>query len=414
MPERHVPVRPDLEQLRHQAKDLLKAIRRGDPDALGALARNHPRPPEASAAKLADAQLALARSYGVASWPRMVRACKLIAAIWADDVEAVRELVTRHPSLLDEDARGVPGNWGPPMSYAANLGRNRIIAMLRERGASDLQFAFDRACLQGQLDTARQLHAMGARPAPDSLMGPCETQSADGLAFLLDLGAPLDDGQGNHLAPVGMVLETYGRNPAGKHACLALFEQQGVVYPDTAPVAVHRGRLDLLQALVRRDSGLLHRRFSHHEFYPLELGCHADPAAAMCATPVAGGTLLHLSADSDELDLAGWLLDQGADPNTPATVDADGFGGHTALFGCVVSQPYRCGRPAEPMAQLLLDRGADPNARASLRKALQGADDERLHEYRNVSVLGWGARFHDQSFVDPSVLALVEARGGQL
>lgn len=46
MPERHVPVHPDLDQLRHQAKDLLKAIRRGDPAALGELDRNHPKRPD--------------------------------------------------------------------------------------------------------------------------------------------------------------------------------------------------------------------------------------------------------------------------------------------------------------------------------------------------------------------------------
>jgi hypothetical protein len=133
---------------------------------------------------LADAQLALARSYGVASWPRLVQACQIIDAVWEDDVETVRAMVTRHPTLIDEDARGVRGNWGPPMSYAANLGRTRIIAMLRERGASDLQFAFDRACLQGQLETARQLYEMGARPAADAFMGPAETHSAEGMAFL--------------------------------------------------------------------------------------------------------------------------------------------------------------------------------------------------------------------------------------
>ncbi len=49
------------------------------------------------------------------------------------------------------------------MSYAANLGRDRIIAMLRDLGATDLPSAFDRAVLQGRIDTARRLYAMGAR-----------------------------------------------------------------------------------------------------------------------------------------------------------------------------------------------------------------------------------------------------------
>jgi hypothetical protein len=412
MSERDVPIHPDLVQLRHQAKDLLKAIRRGEPAALGELERNHPKRPDPAAVRLADAQLALARSYGVASWPRLVQACRIIDAIWADDVETVRALVTRHPALLHEDARGVPGNWGPPMSYAANLGRGRIIAMLRERGAKDLQFAFDRACLQGQLEAARQLHDMGARPAPDSIMGPAETQSSQGMELLFELGAAMDDGKGNSLAPVAMVLETYGRHPAGKHACLDLFVRQGVELPDTPTMAVHRGRQDLLEAHLRRDPDLLARTFAHHDIYPLSLGCHADPTQALHGAPLDGTTLLHLCVDNDELDLARWLLDRGADPDTRAEVDRDGFGGHTALFGCVVSQPYRNGRRSTAMAELLLDRGADPNLRASLRKALVGAPDESLHAYRDVTPLALGAAFHDQDFVNPAVMALIAARGG--
>jgi hypothetical protein len=412
MPERHVPIRPDLDQLRHQAKDLLKAIRRGDPAAVAELARNHPERPDPATARLADAQLALARSYGVASWPRLVQACRIIDAIWEDDVESLRALVTRHPALLHEHAHGVEGNWGPPMSYAANLGRGRIIAMLRERGARDLQHAFDRACLQGQLETARQLHAMGARPAPDSVMGPAETQSAEGLAFLFELGAEMGDGRGNALAPVAMVLQTYGRHPEGKHGCLELFARRGVALPDTPTMAVHRGRQDLLEAHLRRDPGLLARTFAHHDIYPLALGCDVDPDAALHATPIAGGTLLHLCVDNDELELARWLLDRGADPNARATVDRDGFGGHTALFVCVVSQPYRNGREGTAMAQLLLDHGADTTVRASLRKALRGADDETLHEYRDVTPLAWGEAFHDRAFVDPAVMALVAGARG--
>src|SRR5687768_11313486 len=105
--DRHFPVRPNLEQLRHQAKDLLRALRRGDPPAAAELVRHHPRKIDPGAARLSDAQLVLARSYGIASWFRLVLACRLIDAIWKDDVETVRRLVIQHPTLLDEDARGV-------------------------------------------------------------------------------------------------------------------------------------------------------------------------------------------------------------------------------------------------------------------------------------------------------------------
>jgi hypothetical protein len=410
MPDRHVPVRPDLDQLRHQAKDLLRAVRRGDAEAIAEFTRNHPASIAPDRARLSDAQLALARAYGVASWPRLVVACKIIDAIWRDDVDAVRMLVRRDPALLVEDARGVQGNWGPPMSYAANLGRDRVIEMLRAEGAADLDYAFDRACLQGKIATARRLHAMGARAARGSVMGPCETLNPDGLRFLIELGAELCDESGDPLAPVGMLLETYGRHPSEKHACLEMIGER-IALPDTAPMAVHRGRLDLLEALVRHDPGLVTRTFAHEEIYPRSLGCHADPTLALHGTPIAGGTLLHMCVDFHETAIAEWLLDHGADVNARAAIDSDGFGGHTALFGCVVSQPYRVGAlRGEGLTRLFLDRGADPAVRASLRKELRGVADETLHEYRNVTPLEWGEQFHDQDWVNPAAMELLATR----
>jgi Ankyrin repeat len=413
MADRHFPVRPNLDQLKQQAKDLLRDIRRGDPAAIADLQKNHPKNKAPGAAKLADAQLALARSYGLPNWPRLVLACRMTGAIWRDDAGAVRELVLKHPRLLHEDARGVKGNWGPPMSYAANLGRDRIIAMLRDMGAEDLQFAFDRACLQGRLDTARQLYAMGARPALDSVMGPAETQSGSGLALLLELGAEISDAHGDRLAPVGMVLETYCRNPEGKHRCLELFAQHGIELPDTPPMAVHRGRIDLLEKHLQRDPGLLARTFSHQEIYPPEMGCHADETLALHTTPLGGATLLHLCVDNDEMEIARWLIERGMDVNAKAAVDAEGFGGHTALFGCVVAQPIRL-RNHDDFARLLLDHGADPNVRASLRKLMRFVGDEALHEYHDVTPLAWGERFHEQEFVSRPAMRLIAERGGRL
>lgn len=411
--DRQLPVRPNLEHLEHQAKDLLRAIRRGDQPAAAELKKHHPEPVDVGHAKLADAQLTLARSYGLPSWPRLVHACRMTDAIWRDDIEAVRELVSEHPALLHEDARGVTGNWGPPMSYAANLGRDQMVSMLRDLGASDVQFAFDRACLQGKLDTARRLYAMGARPVLGSVMGPAETQSGSGLALLLDLGAEISDEHGDQLAPVAMVLQTYSRNPRGKHRCLELFAEHGIDLPDTPAMAVHRGRLDLLEHHLCRDAGLLDRTFSHQEIYPPELGCHADESLALHGTPLAGATLLHLCVDCDEMEIARWLVDQGSDANVKADVDTEGFGGHTPLFGCVVSQPFRVGRRTDDaFARMLLDHGADPSVRASLKKRLRFVADESMHEYRDVTPLTWGRQFHDQDWVSEPVMRLIAKRGG--
>ena len=42
MPVRRLPVRPDLEQLHRQAKELLRAIHAGDADAIAELREHHP------------------------------------------------------------------------------------------------------------------------------------------------------------------------------------------------------------------------------------------------------------------------------------------------------------------------------------------------------------------------------------
>ena len=415
MSDRHFPVRPNLVQLRHQAKDLLRAIRRGDPSAVEELGKHHPEPIEPGDAKLRDAQLALARSYGLPSWPRLVIACLMTDAIWRGDIETVRELILKDPRLLYESARGQPdSNWGPPMSYAANIGQDAIVQLLRELGATDLQHAFDRACLQGRIATARKLYAMGARPSPGCVMGPCETLNASGLAFLFELGAEFSDKHGNQLAPVALLLQTYSRSPKGKHRCLEMLAERGMNFPDTPPMAVHRGRIDLLEEHLHRDHNLFARTFSHEEIYPLELGCSADKSLGLHGTPLEGGTLLHLCTDFDEIDIARWIVEQ-HNVDVKATVDADGFGGHTALFGCVVSQPYRANcRKDDEFARLLLDHGANPNVRASLRKQLRFLTDESMHEYRDVTPLGWGHQFHNQDWVSPPVMRLIAERGGHV
>jgi ankyrin repeat protein len=178
-------------------------------------------------------------------------------------------------------------------------------------------------------------------------------------------------------------------------------------------MALHRGRIDRLQAHVSRDPTLLSRTFAHEEIYPPELGCSTDHSLALHGTPLAGTTLLHMCVDYDEMEIARWLLAQGAPVDARAAVDADGFGGHTALFACVVTQPIRL-RHSDEFARLLLDHGADPNIRTSLRKRLRFADDETMHEYRGVTPLGWGERFHDQSFVSKPAMRLIAERGGHM
>jgi hypothetical protein len=82
---RNLPARPNLEYLKNEAKDRLDDLRRADPSA-----------------QLADAQHALAREYGFASWPKMKAHVEAAAAPddspftgrWIADVTRS----TRHPA----------------------------------------------------------------------------------------------------------------------------------------------------------------------------------------------------------------------------------------------------------------------------------------------------------------------------
>lgn len=85
MPERHFPVAPDLGRLGSEAHQLLRDMRRGEREARSDLTTFHPDSVDVEAVRLADAQLVLARSYGLPGWLRLEQACEMIDAIRRDD-----------------------------------------------------------------------------------------------------------------------------------------------------------------------------------------------------------------------------------------------------------------------------------------------------------------------------------------
>lgn len=418
---RALPVRPVMAALDDEVAALLCEAEAGSQEAHDAFAVWFVGGYHLTQVTIEDARAVIARSYQAPHWARLVEAVQLTDAIWRDDLETVTSLVTRNPALLHQHALiRTDSNWGAPLSYAANLGRDRIIRYLYHAGATDLQHALQRAALQGQLDTARLLHEWLGTPTPPdgSLGGPAYTLSVGGTELLLHLGARAVNEHGARLAPVDVVLSTDSRNPAAKHAILELYAEFGVQLPDTAPMALHRGRIDLLEQHLRRDPGVVHRRFRHVEIFPPDMGClHVIDATV--GTPLDGTTLLHIAIDFDELEIAQWLIAHGADVNAPATVGASGFGGYTPLFSTVVSQPnfwmnYQQRGPfAAPFTELLLEHGAEPNLRASLWKELHpGYDTPGRYDYRDVTALSWGRRFHAPIFVSAPAMALIEAAGG--
>jgi hypothetical protein len=421
MPVRRLPVRPDLKQLRRLAKEFLRAIHSGDAEAIAEVRERHPESIDPPAAKLADAQLVLARSYSASSWTRLVQAAQLADAIWRDDPDRVRALITRNSALINEDVLiRTDSNWGPPMTYAANLGRDRIIRLLHDHGARDLESAAGRAALQGKAETVRMIYDLAGKPplGRSTLAGPAYTLSVEGTAVLFTLGARIVGADGVDRNTMEHLLGTDSRNPSAKHRILEMYVAHGFDPPDTPVMALHRGRIDLLEAHLARDPDLLTRTFDIADVFPLAPACAGEPYTAQ-GTPVHGTTLLHIAAYFDELEIAAWLLDRGMDPDARAAIDADGFGGYTALFSSVVSQRnfwvnYGKGQPdLAAFTRLLLDRGADPNIRASIRARLgEGHGGGPLREYRDVTPLGWGERFDAKIFVSREALRQLEARGG--
>src|SRR5687767_5285814 len=199
---RDLPGKPHLDVPKREARALLKDWRAQKPEALERIASRHPRFRDADHAKvpqgkflLNDAQLVIASEYGFKNWATLKERIDgntvvglLLEAIHKDERESVVRLLRAHPNLLH-----VPlwsGNWGPPMSHAANLGRLEIIKAIAALGARDFQHAFDRALLQGKIECARWLHEHGAKPAPGIIMGACETLNPAGVRFLVELDAP--------------------------------------------------------------------------------------------------------------------------------------------------------------------------------------------------------------------------------
>jgi WD40 repeat protein len=89
MTAKELPARPNLEQYRKQAKDLLKKYQLSDPDALSRIWQYHPEFKKAGSLipsisfQLSDAQWVIAREYGFESWPKFAARVRHLAAVAA-------------------------------------------------------------------------------------------------------------------------------------------------------------------------------------------------------------------------------------------------------------------------------------------------------------------------------------------
>ena len=104
LPTRTLSDRPDLDQLKRQAKELLDRFRAGDPEAITEVTDHYHDAKNATFA-LHDAQLVIARAYGFEIWPKLkayVQGAtdqRLVAAVRARDLEQVCAMLEARPEL---------------------------------------------------------------------------------------------------------------------------------------------------------------------------------------------------------------------------------------------------------------------------------------------------------------------------
>ena len=105
---RRMPEQPSLEQLRKQAKDLLRNYRSGVSSAIAEVSQFE-RNPQSTNFGLSDAQRVIARAYGFASWPKLkafvdgATIARFMNAVKASDLEQVRSMLASRPELIAMD-----------------------------------------------------------------------------------------------------------------------------------------------------------------------------------------------------------------------------------------------------------------------------------------------------------------------
>lgn len=182
-----LPTRPDMGQLHNQAKDLLRAAKNGDDEALNRIAK------VADRLTLTSAQLALAREYGFANWARLKVEVERRRTLDERDLTRLSAMLSERPQL----ATATMEHWcdhprgAPPLSYVAMMrydtsrlrwrnitGTAEMATALIEAGApvdgrpGDPETPLITAASYGDAEVAKVLIEVGAdleaRAAPDA------------------------------------------------------------------------------------------------------------------------------------------------------------------------------------------------------------------------------------------------------
>ena len=333
-----LPPRPDLDQLRRRARELLRAAQAGDATAITRLAAVSDR------ISLASAQLALAREHGFSSWPRLRIEVERRAILDSGDPERLAAFIAAAPALAVDDLR----HWrdhplgAAPLSYVAMLrydtvtgtwrdvpGTSAMAAALLDAGAPvdgapDIpETPLITAASYGDAEVARVLVAAGADletvAAPDAGGVPGATALVHAAVFgmtsvvdvLVAAGAWID----------GLVIAAAAGNVDGWPLADAPLEER----VRAMVMAADHERLPVIDALV-------------------EAGTPVD-----AVDPIWGRQALRVAAENGRPSAARRLLALGADPELR---DADG---RSPLDLCRAAWPQHPGSAGHGEVMRLLE-----------------------------------------------------------
>ena len=307
-----LPARPDLDQLRHQAKDLLRAARAGDRVATARIQAVSGR------MTLTDAQLAVAREYGFASWPKLKAEVDARTMDLADKVEAFLEA-----SIHDSTDKAV-----------------QMLASTSEIARYDVRTAL----VLGDAERVREMleRDPGLASRVDARWGWTALHAVCGSRW-----HRLDPGRAGGLLAVARLLLDAGADPdattSGQRAGWTPLRcaVAGAANPGITRLLLNRGATP-----------------SDHDLY---LACFGDDGHQSLrlllerAPEMRRSTALSAPISTGDTEAVRLLLDAGADPNRPLPRD-DNDSPWPALYAAIQS-----GCPAD-LVELLLGHGADPDA----------------------------------------------------
>jgi hypothetical protein len=316
--------RVDLGQSRKQAKELVKAFKAGDREALDRIRWNHPRFRGLTDAEirkrkfaLADAQHVIARLHYFDSWPKLLRHIETLKekdprvmrfedaadAIIAGDAPKLRALLRAHPELIRE--RSTRAHHAPLLHYISANGvegyrqispRNIVeVAKVLLDGGSEVDATSE---AYGGGSTALGLVATSTPPRVAGVQIPL-------IDLLLERGAAIDG-----VKPGDSLVASALANDCPE-AAAALVERGARIA--NVGVAASVGPLDLVKRLAARSSKedlekALRMAARHGTYDALEylLGLGVDVAAP------SGMSALHQASGRANLDMVKLLIERGA------------------------------------------------------------------------------------------------------